>query len=178
MGYGLDTEKYADRKWGTTISWRGEAKGKLQSALDIWQRACGIIFSKVESENAPVDFTVKWGSTCSWHNDSKGNGKPASGKEGVLNLKESASLGTVLHEIGHLLGCSHEQDHPDGRGWFSRHPEILFGREGAELRAEDNTVYHAYDENSIMHYPQSNYANKSTPTESDITTAKGINGWE
>ena len=177
MGYGLNTEKYPDRKWANTITWRGEVKSKLQEALDIWQVNCGVTFSKVVSADTDVDFTVAWGTSSAWSNNSSGNGKPATGKKGVLNLQETDSLGTILHEIGHLLGCSHEQDHPDGHGWFKEHPEILFGVEGALSRAAHNKAYGAYEVGSIMHYPAGNYAVKSAPTDGDIATVKAINGW-
>lgn len=177
MGYGLDTTKYTTRKWGTTITWRGEAKGKLQDALDVWQNKLGITFSKTASDDAVVDFEVVWGTTSQWSNQSDGNGKPATGKKGTLNLTTKDSLGTILHEIGHLLGASHEQDRVDGHGWFAKHPEIFFGVEGAKLRAKHNKDYGDYEIGSIMHYPASNYAVKSEPTAGDIATAKAINGW-
>jgi len=174
MGYGLDTTKYVDRKWGQTITWSGETKGKLAEALGKWQDAAGVTFTKTTSN---PDFTVKYGYS-SWQNNSKGNGKPAAGKNGILNIKTTSSLGSVLHEIGHLLGLSHEQDHPDKRvDWYAHHSTFDWEKEGADTRAAHNKVYDDYEAGSIMHYPKTHYRAMTEPTDGDAETVKAINGW-
>jgi hypothetical protein len=180
MGYGLDTNKYKPRKWGTTITWSGEPKGQLARGLAIWQESVGVSFSKTEGDQP--DFRVAWGGRCSWSNSSKGNGRPdADKKPGTLNLKESSSLGTVLHEIGHLLGLSHEQDHPDHRvAWYEANPGFLGTQTelgGAIIRAADNAVFGPYDAGSIMHYPSSHYGLMTAPSVGDVAAVKAINGY-
>lgn len=74
--------------------------------------------------------------------------------------------GTILHEFGHLLGCIHEHQHPDGGipwnkevvyKYFAGAPNFwtrdqvdvnLFERYGKDI-----TQFSAYDRASVMHYP-------------------------
>lgn len=181
MGYGLDTEQYDDRKWGTTITWSGELKGKLAEALAAWQNAAGVTFSQTTSNPG---FKVKWVGTgtseshAGWHNFSPGNGKPAVGRVGSLDLKEDHTLGSMIHEIGHLLGLSHEHDHPDKRESFYESDETGWGLRGAERRAAKNRVYGEYDDDSIMRYPKSHYQSMTSPSAGDVDTVKQINGWD
>ncbi len=186
MGYGLDTTKYGDRKWGTTITWSGEAKGKLADGLLAWQNAVGVTFVHT---NGTGDFTVdirpkkKDGKT-KWDNGkgSKGNGKPPNGAKGILYLKTDSSLGTAIHEIGHLLGLSHEQDHPDYfETWYDENSISSFTKSielyGQDQRAKSNCKYGDYDSTSVMHYPDSQYGSMTAPSAGDIAAVKAINGW-
>jgi hypothetical protein len=172
--YGLDTVQFADRKWSKTIMWSGESKGKLLQGMAVWENAVGVTFSKTSGS---ADFDVKWGSS-GWNNRSKGNGKPASGKEATLSLKTSSCLGSVLHEIGHLLGLSHAQDHPDNReAYYETYSRYDWELDGAKKRASYNKKYGNYDPDSIMHYPKGHYRQMTAPSDGDVETVKAINGW-
>ena len=83
---------------------------------------------------------------------------------------------SVLHEVGHLLGLSHEQDRPEGWKWMEDN-KVPFGVEGAKTRAADNKSYGTYEPGSIMHYPGSHYEGMTEPTAGDVAAVKVINGW-
>ena len=187
MGYGVNTSRYTDRRWPGVITWKlaSGATGhkELDNALGIWATATGIRFSHIPSDNtAEADFVVASPaeSTCWWNkSDAPRVGKPMAGKVGQLSLKSNATLGVVLHEIGHLLGLSHEHDRPDYRETYYK------GKQGAEAfglqTASNNETYLSkygeHDAKSIMHYPESNYAAATTPSPGDIAAVKTINGW-
>jgi hypothetical protein len=98
-------------------------------------------------------------------------------------LKGTETLGATLHEIGHLLGMSHEQDRPDKReAWYEAHPGALGTdqeKTGAALREVKHKLvsYGDYDSNSIMQYPPSKYEQKTEPSDGDVEAVKQINGW-
>jgi len=177
LGYGIDTAKFPARRWGRTITWRGENKGRLQEALDIWQGKLGISFQATVADAA--DFALKWdGSAQSWHpgGSRPALGRPEAGKAGTLFLKSDAPLGIVLHEIGHLLGLSHEQDHPDNRDAYYRGQEAWI-LEGVVTRGALLAVYGPFDPLSVMLYPEATYALMTKPSDGDVASAKAINGW-
>jgi len=178
VAYGLNTEKFPTRKWGKTITYNGELKGQLGKALDKWSEKTGVKFQT--TEDADPDFVIKWGTSCQWSPPGGGAGRPES-KPGTLSLKESVAVGTMMHEIGHLLGLSHEHDRPDSRGkWYDAMPANSpqrFGKLTAEANSKYYKTYGDYEPGSMMHYPESHYAAMTEPTEKDVAAVKVINGW-
>lgn len=96
------------------------------------------------------------------------------GSELLLRLKESASRGVVMHELGHALGLFHEHQRPDREDFVHVCTENIDG--GAEAfrnfvpKDRDEVVIHgsSYDYDSIMHYPKTAFSDDGDVTiESD-----------
>jgi hypothetical protein len=186
MGYGVAQPGYwVHRKnpKAKTLTWCYSMKGshpKLPDQFKVWQAKAGVTFELVALP-ADADFVVAipegGGSLSMWSFEKK-----------TLFLKGKEAEGAILHEIGHLLGLSHEQDRPDAReSWYEKNPGALgkaTSLEGARIREEGGkasgmklVAYNDYDPASIMHYPASNYEGKKEPSPGDCITAKAINGW-
>jgi hypothetical protein len=81
-----------------------------------------------------------------------------------LTLAANASVGTVIHEFGHALGLSHEQNRPDRASYVTINSECI--DTGDEADDADNEIdwngqynvsassegFGAYDFASVMHY--------------------------
>jgi hypothetical protein len=175
MGFGRHVMNAADQ-WGTVIYWLHDTAEcthpknviplNFSLALDMWQTRLRIRFQKtlIPLDNSTAYFNVVFASTEAWSADS--NGRQAVGnKVANLRLKHTSSLGNALHEIGHMLGLAHEQDHPGAK-------DGLYG----QSKTDKYVVYSPYDPASIMHY---GYSTRPVPEPSpgDIATVKAINGW-
>lgn len=180
MGYGMKSPG----PWVGVKNFNWYYEGEVQHdnfelALNTWQKELGITFTKTTKVNGTpkCEFTVDVIDT-----------KMRSGKtiwdrlKNVMRLQPEDSLGTCLHEIGHLLGISHEQDRKDKRKEFYNNyatskAEASMLIYGCEYREGDLQDYGDYDSDSIMQYPEINYIGKQSPSTGDIATAKLINGW-
>lgn len=168
MGYGLKTGIWNGKK---TFHWRlteGALPPKLDEAFSGWGDALGLRFEQVLVENTTVDFKVKGGAgSTGW--------SPALRQ---LGLKDGEPLGVLLHEVGHLLGLSHEQDRADARdAFYAKQGGASWHLEGAVSRAANLQDYGKYDAASIMLYPDTNYKGMTKPSAGDLEAAKGVNGW-
>lgn len=172
MGYGVKPPGYW--RGGKFLNWRmesGKKHPKLESAFDIWQQKVGIIFTEAGLAASSVDFeVVNGGSNSQWSPSQK-----------KFYLKGSETLGAMLHEVGHLLGMSHEHDRPDVRDkWYDANPGA-FGKvesvSQAARRGEKLQIYGEIDAVSIMQYPESKYKQATQPSAGDIAAVNAINGW-
>ena len=85
----------------------------------------------------------------------------------------NCSAGTIMHEIGHVLGLEHEHTRPDRDQYIDIHwdnisPDKLHNFNIATTRA---TLLGEYDYGSIMHYGPYNFSNTGRPS---ITPRFGV----
>ena len=173
MGYGVKPLGYWNGK--KFLNWRmktGNIHPKLEDAFDIWQGKVGLTFTRAGLAESSVDFeVVSDGSISQWSPSKK-----------TLYLKGSETLGALLHEIGHLLGMSHEHDRPDVRDkWYDANPGSFGKTESirqAATRGDKLQIYGEVDLDSIMQYPENKYKAATEPSQGDIDAVKQINGWQ
>ena len=172
MGYGLKPP--GGWNGAMFLNWRvksGKEHPNLEAALNIWQNNVGVTFTKAGLAASHVDFeVVNEGSISQWSPSKK-----------TLYFKGTESLGSVLHEVGHLLGMSHEHDRPDVREqWYELNPGAFGKAESvkqAATREKNLQVYGKIDISSIMQYPESKYKLAIIPSAGDIAAVKAINGF-
>jgi len=85
----------------------------------------------------------------------------------ALQLAEPgcASLGTVLHELGHALGMAHEQERPDRNRYVTiRWQNIQRGRESNFDLERNAYTGQPYDYYSVMHYGRTAFSANGRPT--------------
>jgi hypothetical protein len=120
---------------------------KLLQGIQLWKNRVKIRFVEKTNESSYVRFTKK------------GVAESEVGKKGyeqVTFLPDTASAGTIAHEIGHILGLFHEQGRSDRDNYVTikciyniNYGHALRGNVYAEDIGD-------YDYFSIMHYPSNN----------------------
>lgn len=164
MGYGLKRGMW---NGATTLYWQlsqGTVHSRLEEAFAIWGAGIGIRFESLLTANTNAHFRVAEADSTGW--------SPAIKK---LSLKSGEPLGVVLHEVGHLLGLSHEQDRPDARDNYYSNMQA-WHLQGAIDRGAKLQEYGAYDPGSIMLYPDTNYKPMTRPSAGDFAAARAVNG--
>jgi hypothetical protein len=133
----------------------------IQSALDAWSEAdTGFQFIQRNDENDYVEFdwnenkshsclrNVENCSVCESHVGKK-NGKQAINCD-VLGTN-NFNTGSVIHEIGHVIGLYHEHQRHDRNDIVK--VENIVATEAPQNYEEEGEIEGAYDLESIMHYP-------------------------
>ena len=90
-----------------------------------------------------------------------------------LWVASNCPSGSVMHEIGHLLGLEHEHTRPDRDQYIQIHWENISPDKHHNFDAApaSSRLPGAYDYDSIMHYGSHNFSSNGQPT---ITPVDGV----
>lgn len=81
-------------------------------------------------------------------------------------LKSDSDVGTIIHEIGHVLGLLHEHSRPDRNKYIDinhKYVDPVFKNQILSTFEDITFTYTDYDYESIMHYGEKAYIKKNAP---------------
>lgn len=145
----------------------------IEKAISHWNQVSGISF-------VPLDDVIKAKGAS---NDSvffKKNKGCASwvGRQGGQQqvwVGENCSMGSMMHEIGHVLGLEHEHTRADRDQYISIHwaniqPDKTHN---FDVAGEGSRMLGSYDYESIMHYGPFNFTQSGEPTITPLFGQRG-----
>ena len=90
-----------------------------------------------------------------------------------LWVAPNCPAGSIMHEIGHLLGLEHEHTRPDRDQYIQIHWENISAdkQHNFDAAPASSRLPGAYDYDSIMHYGTHNFSSNGQPT---ITALDGV----
>ena len=121
----------------------------IQDAIDIWNSLAGITFVEIDSDTPPdIDHVhLQPGEGCaSWV------GQRGGAQE--LWVAPECTVGSVIHELGHVIGLEHEHTRTDRDEWIRINLDAVIDgrRHNFDKAPEGSRLLGEYDYSSIMHY--------------------------
>ncbi|MFK8083692.1 MAG: M12 family metallopeptidase [Granulosicoccus sp.] len=148
----------------------------IMAAIDKWNEVGGIsllpMADVVELVSAPVNDFVHFvsGEYCASWVGRRG------GKQDVW-IAPYCPAGSVMHEIGHLLGLEHEHTRPDRDQYIRINWDNieLDKRHNFDVAPSGSKMLGEYDYDSIMHYGSHNFSSNGAATITPIeSSSRGI----
>lgn len=147
----------------------------IENAISHWNQVSGITFMPMREVSLAKGVLAD--SVLFKKNDGCASWVGRQGGQQEVWVGANCSTGSIMHEIGHVLGLEHEHTRPDRDQYIDIHWENItpdkthnfdVARAGAKILGE-------YDYGSIMHYGRYNFSRSGEPTITPLSgEIKGI----
>jgi len=144
----------------------------IEQAIDMWNQISGISLKPIDEVLAsdPTLSPVHLDSIRFQPGEGCASWVGRRGSEQEIWVAPSCTAGSMMHEIGHVLGLEHEHTRPDRDQYITIHWGNITEekRHNFDIAGSRARQYGEYDYGSIMHYGPNNFAIGSDSTITPI----------
>jgi len=145
-----------------------QTRSAIEDAISHWNQVGGITFRPVDA----VSTTAEFNGDLVYFSNNPGCASwvGRQGGQQEVWVGPDCPAGSVMHEIGHVLGLEHEHTRPDRDQYIQIHWEnIVHGKShNFDIAPSTSRVLGEYDYGSIMHYGRYNFSAVGRPTLSPL----------